>query len=1087
MLGVSSCVERLTDGSPIILENRPEVPYILNSEAIGEIHEIIVNTTTVEPPYNIAAGPSILAWALILNEIISRVDSRKEAQHHRDDGRDPHPQAGALDDLPNDVYDAIVGAIKFGMDDVVASLGRSAVDLCRVFETLATISQLLGDTPAACFMTELGTDMRLVILDLIRSSSVYTGYITETLSATLSTLTGGQTYWDLVDAQNLEDENGTIGLFLRDDTLLQTFWKQALDRYPFESLPFLRLNRALAALCYYNEDDTLVSIVEKVESLPTFTYTLPVNFRDYVLVRENDNSNDICLTEDLYLFEPRWRDQDTRLIRGRVHQDQALALSIRETDLCIQRGSEGRIIYEAEPKVAYFYHPYSGIKYFGKLLETYLTAGDQIDATTGEKTSAASVEEIVGLFATVVFSASKAARTPTDSINLVHRFLESAGSGLIRNRDIISVVFDIFEEELQRQTVNVGPEVDLGVLISCVQFIHAMISFCPGRIWPLIDRCGLLGNNRGGGKLATIVGNVELVSSKFNLLISCIRLYEGLVNDFATNAIARKRKNTSLARFTDDGNFGINVPDHVISKVLLYFTRYMVNVMESSCTWKFDNTDDRLQISKNITATLDTVLYYAYGIQGFPDKTPESRLKKNSRSSTKSGEELAAAESARQIMGPLVPAATYLVEAFLSTSSGALRFRPLLRTLFSGFASFTSTDITVFPSRLRLASHDIKATLSFTKRLLRVSTFLERAASQVETQLFKAAPLIARLYAVKDAYRIPVVKLFEAMIVSASSRTEEPPSLLGHLGAQTSKNFLSVLSDLDKPLVREANIAAIWHFFSMVMSSRQQWFANYVLTGKTPRDALRQKDKTSRVTFVTLTKPLLLTALDTLSDIGDIPEKEALTLLEFVSSAQNFWPWTMYDMPSHKSFMGVLSKFISTLRPIGPTPRSETSILACYRARIAAYTAEILAMYLFHLRQTGQDSIVGELMPNLGYYIDHAAAIPTYNSSLHGNLKRNFDTKYASSTLQSFRRTNLEDRQFGREYFYDLELVNKMLRFDVAWKGRSNDGFKAELALANVNLSLVDAQIVRIYPNLICVTYINHLYRPFSMVGRSSL
>ena len=77
----------------------------------------------------------------------------------------------------------------------------------------------------------------------------------------------------------------------------------------------------------------------------------------------------------------------------------------------------------------------------------------------------------------------------------------------------------------------------------------------------------------------------------------------------------------------------------------------------------------------------------------------------------------------------------------------------------------------------------------FSKTLLQVSNYLDRPASQLERNIFKIAPLIARLYAVNELYRKHVVALFEALIVTANGDSE-PPSLLGHLGQYAAKNFL---------------------------------------------------------------------------------------------------------------------------------------------------------------------------------------------------------------------------------------------------------------------------------------------------------
>jgi nuclear pore complex protein Nup188 len=117
-----------------------------------------------------------------------------------------------------------------------------------------------------------------------------------------------------------------------------------------------------------------------------------------------------------------------------------------------------------------------------------------------------------------------------------------------------------------------------------------------------------------------------------------------------------------------------------------------------------------------------------------------------------------------------------------------------------------------------------------------------------------------------------------------------------------------------------------------------------------------------------------------------------------------------------------------------------------------------LAMHLFHSRQTGKPSVTKDLISNLGYFTRFAVAVPQYNSSLHGNLKRNFETRYGGSKLSDFQRTSLETRDLGRDYFYDLPLADKMLSFDSAWS--KPQGFGLEVAHANVNLALVDAQIV---------------------------
>lgn len=388
-----------------------------------------------------------------------------------------------------------------------------------------------------------------------------------------------------------------------------------------------------------------------------------------------------------------------------------------------------------------------------------------------------------------------------------------------------------------------------------MHFIHALLPLSPNRVWPLVARSGLLELGRGGGRLSSIVGSVELVSGRFDLLLACTRLFEALVEEFVANAVQRRSGVKSSARFGNEESAGFGVPDQVLSKALLSFTRYFVDVLESSCTWKFAAHDDRRRLSKTLTTTFDHILRYAYGIDSQPKSDTESKPKDSTlfRSITDAQARPDADKKHKpRIMGPLLPAAAHLVDSFLSTSSGALRFQPLLEALHDGFQTRPSTT---FINAWTLCIDQVNATLSFSTTLLRVGILLDRPHSQLESQLFKTSPLISRLFAVDEGYRLPVVALFEALIVSASKDAGEPPSLLGHLGTQTSKNFLHVLSDLGKPLCRQDCVIGIWHFLAMVVSNRQQWFANYLLTGKSSKNVLKSNgcEKSS----ITLNRPVL--------------------------------------------------------------------------------------------------------------------------------------------------------------------------------------------------------------------------------------
>jgi nuclear pore complex protein Nup188 len=1034
ILSLGTCLDYIQDPPSHVVPSvntSENAPYLLKSTTILRIQSMLMDISENLPA---TAAPMVLAWTVILQSIRLRVEDHRLAQEgYNEDflSHDRRPSDDGQVLVSPDPYEETIAEINRGpVEDPIQYLALIAVDSSHVFETLSHLALQLGDISGSHFSNEIGAKMRMVILDLIRGSNAV-GYIPEVLLATLSSLTGGQNYWDFADARRVQRDYDPLSMFLNSEELVSHLLISARARYPFEPLPFLKLSRALAACtsCYSVEGSK--TIIDFLDRIPSFTQILPEDFSAYETTHEEENNNSIRLTKPVQLFESR-----LRTLRG--FQGQSALMKI-DSELCIAAGTYGRMVSESNPKVAYWFHEYSGFKYFGKLLETFLSAGDQLDATTGRIVDRDSVGEIIGLFATLLLSISKASQNNPSLKDEALRILEIASSGLGRNRDVTSVIFDIFEEELQKQSTSFGSEVPLEVLTSCVQFIHALTLVTPGRVWPLVSRSGLLETRSGVSMLASIVGSVELVSGRYDFLISCARLFEALVEDIVGNVVNRKARGKSSGRFTNGDAPAAGVPDPILAKVLLAFARYLIDVFESCCTWKFADRDDCRRLCKTVATTFDRILHYTYGLEA---SSPNAKAS-----------DVAMKLSDTKLLGVLEPAASHITDSFLSTTSGSLRFQPFLHVFYDGF---NTPDSTFFFNESRLCRDQVGAVLTFAKTLLRTATLLERPSSQLQCQLFKISPLVARLYAVGDGYRSPVISLFESLVVSAAYNATEPPSLLGNLSTRTSKSFLHALSDVDKPLSREHNFVTIMHFVSMVVSNRQQWFANYILTGRSSTDAIKAKSVGKETG--PFDRPLLNTALETISGIGDVPKRKVLAALEFVALAQNFWPWATYESPMHADSIKTLSEYVGTLKPIQPSTTLDGSLDACFQTRIAAYAAEILAMHLFHSRQTGKQSATKELITNLGYFTRFAVAVPQYNSSLHGNLKRNFEARYGGCKLSDLQRTSLETREIGRDYFYDLPLANKMLSFDAAWSKAQGFGF--EVANANVNLALVDSQIV---------------------------
>ncbi|KAL2068957.1 hypothetical protein VTL71DRAFT_15295 [Oculimacula yallundae] len=1048
------------EGAESSLETRDQQSYMRSPQTMSELTNILV---AAADSHFYAASPAVLAWSILL-QLITDYSLAQEAADFHSGGRGSSVDstftlaADPYKDVLEDVNDILE-------EDIIEYLARSAIDSCQVFDALSSLSSRLGNTTDAIFSNQTGSQMRGTLLDLIRKST-RVGYNDEILNATLTTLTGDRSYWSVLDAGSIPYTEDSVAKFWHDEVLKDLLLQGVQFRFPFESMAFLQTIRTLACSPSSKQSAYLTSVLNILTSMSYFTYSLPPHFGDYETTQEEENNNSIRLTKDIPMFVPR-----SNVLRNRSGQSSSLIS--QDTGFCIPAGTIGRIVSETEPKVAFWYHQFDGFAYLGKLLETFLAASELVDATTGMPADRACVSEIIEIFAMLLMSTTSSAETDDQCFENVVNILEKSGGGLSHDRDLIGVVFNIFEEELENQSAGSGADVPVDILISCVHFIHALIPLYPGRVWPFLSHSGLLDVGRRGGKLPLIVEGVELLSGKYDLLISCCHLFDSLVEDCATNAIKRRcnmkpatsRFNTSRFQSsqTQSRDISTGLPDSTISKIVLSFARYFVEVLESSRTWKYNSQDDRRHIGKIIGNTFIKLLKYAYGIDSPVElDMAKSQSEPNLETSLIPFSQRAEAHEPitnvkrTKVMEALMQAASHVANSFLSTSSGTLRFQPLLRSYFDGLAT---PDNTLFLNMLDLWTDQVGTVLSLSQTLLRVKTMLGLPPSQLEAQIFQSSSVIARLYAAHDIYKTKVVGLFEALVVAASSdEASEPPSLLGHLGPQTAWNFLHCLSDLDKPLSRQENFTTIWHFLSMIMSSRQQWFANYLLTGKTPRDAMKVKSGAKEL--VTLDQPILATALDALSNINELTKPTSLAMLEFVALAQNFWPWTVCNSSHYKKFIDSMQDYVGKLKPLGQSKDSLDALVEdCYQTRISAYIAENLAMHLFHSRQMGVAVPLKPLIENLAYFKRFAAGVPNYNQPLHSLLRKNFELKYPGCTVGDLKRTSLESRQLGKEYFYDTSLADRMLSLDRGWNGVKGNGLRGDVWRANVNLSLVDAQI----------------------------
>ncbi|RYC56356.1 hypothetical protein CHU98_g9848 [Xylaria longipes] len=994
--------------------------YLATSSVLEQIHDVLETSIPLGSTY---MAPVLFAWVPIVHAMFSSYQDRAEkrdtiqnqkAVENYDSNTQMIPSAGrrnsagSITTIDKRRYDDFLINKNLDRDNQrVQLLAAVVTDEVHVFDVIAFLSSHLGPTDRGIFPSSVGSRMRVAFLDLLKATYPFVGYKAEPLIALLSVLSGSQGYWD-IPAVHEASQDDILLYALNDQVVLETYVQQALDRFPYELAPFMTLCRTLCCSPALPDSNSHERITKLLEKTPTLTFILPDNFTQYHLANEEENANSFQFADDFPLFSPISS-------RKRIADDEELFV--------IPAGTYGRFIVD-EGKIVRVEYEHSALALLGKRLEINLAA-NRYDMALG-MLELDEITEVISLLATLV--QTEVIRDPQPDGKTVNSseaglaIVAEASRALPRNKDVISVVCDTMDVLLDDDQDNLG----LGALVACVQFLHAILPICPGRVWSYMAKCTLLQSQSQGGRLPRIIGNLDLSEAQFDLLISAVRLFSDLVDSAMASSVRRKTDIKANHRQRTAENVWLGVSDKIITQITLAISQAAVDFLESSSTWRFATDLDRMILVCDIVPIMDKIIYYTFSMDDISAKT--------------------------SLMSVLQPAAKFIIDSFLGTSAGSLRVLPLLGTLVAATQGLEST---IYAKRSQVYRDQTLAVLRFATSIVRVANYSDRSSSTLEHQLFKVTPFVARLCARDEAFKRTSIELLESLVISAGKTIGEPPSLLGNLGPQTSRSFLQLISTLDRPFNQAQQANTIWHFFSTIVRNRQQWMANCLLTGKTPRDARASNSKASEAS----SSSILGSALTRLASLSQLDQSEALSILDFITSAQNYWPWTIFTLQKNTSFLSELRNFVRNLKPSSVTSKTN-ALQACNEARIAAYIAEIFAMQLFHLRQLGQaGSFAKELTQDLDYYLRDGVGVAGYNRGLHVNFSRNFNRQYPSCSLDNFKRTLLDPKSLGAEFYYALSSADKMLKFDPSWIGPRNTGFRSEMEMANMNLSLVDAQV----------------------------
>ncbi|KAL1957753.1 hypothetical protein VTO42DRAFT_5596 [Malbranchea cinnamomea] len=1001
-------------------ESMSSVPSILSPNDIGAINELFIQAAdaTIE-----IAGPSLFAWGMImyaLREVASAVKQEselREAQHAFDSLSGIPGSSGSFvpeRNIYEEIFDkAHVSAFN---EDLVKYLTSSAVDKCRVFDLIYPLITQLESVSAAgngAFITRL---VRIEFLDLIRSGVEFLDYMPDLVSAALHTITQPTYRLDGTTIIPSDERCDPRAVFLQDEVLMNRIFKIAKARFPFEAVNFLKICRALSG-CHLYAEDGLPFIAHELRSMETYTQTVYSGFQGYRPIREDENANLVSLIQPLEMREVASTAQNMNGVSR-------LDLMVIPELSVVPAGAIGQVVNEVKPAVIMWHHQYNCLSFLGRWLEQETKATAKTQEADEE-----TITEIVALMADLVSSANEISRSAGVE-SAAKMVLEMASDGLDQYGDIISVVFDIFERSLHDIGSQAGPNQNLERIISCIKFVDALVRVIPGRVWPFLARSSLLASDGKLGMLATIVSGVEASSGDFSFLLCSIRLLQSLVDDAITHAALRKTAGNVNVKSYHIPEYTAGIPSHVMRNCFLSLVRTMVEVYNSNSNWKFNDQEQQLQIINSLSTTFRDILYYVYGISD--DTNLDAK-----------------------VTGVLSSSAKYLLNVLRPTSNTGLPFNPILRIILDGVQQPLLTSNLRF---LSLKTLMVRSGLSLAEILIQAGNLTKSSLSPLEKQLFKASPALIRLYALDIDYRRPVVTLLALLISYASLESkEEPPSLIGHLGAESCCHFLDLLSNFDRPFADLSLRVDVWNLLTTIVSKRQQWLAVYILTGFSPRDRLKGHDGKDAPAM--RRRPFLAASLELLSRIESIPLQVAASALNFVSKSQEHWPpWVKPVLREHDDFFPKIVNYVSRLKMRNIPVHDQ-----CLNTKIAYLVTDVCAIALYSAKEAWDWPFFKTVIPLVSWLSENAVQVGDYNASLHAKLRENFEMKYPGCKLLDIKRTSLAHAELGSGYYYDIELASRLFSYTFAWVSAGNGGFMEEVKRANLNLSLVETQVALLH------------------------
>ncbi|RMZ76428.1 hypothetical protein DV737_g4828, partial [Chaetothyriales sp. CBS 132003] len=811
---------------------------------------------------------------------------------------------------------------------------------------------------------------------------------------------------DLLSTQNtlLECQLPAIdpaGSFIRDRLLMESFFDTATARFPYESLPLLQLCKSLARANVFDDEGTQY-VTFRLRQLDFFTQVATDGFAAYHTIREDENANLVTLGQSVGIFDLQ---QHNLLTSTEVDESGLIVIPAK---------SIGEVISESIPPTIKWQYTYPGFALLGKWIEMHregVLRGIVSDFEDPDSIIAVVISLLVALLQNT-YSHVKATKSREAAQNACDKLLEDCSEWLHADVDLVNCIFELSEHQLQAARGQVSSIASRDLLAACVDFFTFYAKIYPSRAWPQITRSSLFSVSGAKKNVLSFSGAIEVPTQDFRLLEASSQLF-GTMLDVALVLSPRDENAIPSAGRLSAGQ-------RLARTTLSNCVEVMLLALEALNSWSFQNFKQKQIIFASVTASFYNTINYAFG----------------------SGEKADAVTPSKAIF---MPAATALVQALQNPGLQSPGSGPLLQQLVSAVVDPKDVDI------LGNALAPTENTIQLLNLLLRCACRNDDSGNDFHSRLRDSLPLLVRLPLSQFSRAEKTCMLLSTVLTSIHPGAT---SILGHLGAASSVAWLDTLRHLSEKPQQPIKPTVPWGIYSSLVTQEQQWIAIALITGAPPGPHSKEQTPPK---LQTQGKTYLQRAINTLSKPSAVDPQELASLLDFLLEAQRNWPSVSDSIAAESALIPALIEWICR-RDVS----RKQEIDQAFHNRVAALVTELAVLHFHRSITLRNEQAFTAFIPLLNWLAENGVAVAAYNISLHANLKKNFSMKYPNLEADYFRSSGLVPHPYGDDYFYDLELADKLIGDNPFWKsqGSGAQSFRAEFERANINLSIVDSELL---------------------------